>query len=144
MFDKTTMGFADPIVLGSVWNTERGHERFVNLIRVAMQEMFPDSSVILVLVKWDDEIKERLLSCRIPAHAQLDPAPVSVQQAAIVQADIYVTRWRMRNHLADMRVRTAVALQPRGEWDDQSDFPELMHQTHTNQAYSRYLQRFHS
>lgn len=142
MSDKTTMGFSDPLVVTSVWNMETGHERFVHLIRTAMQEISPESD-ILFLVKWDDEIRDRLLSCHIHPNAQLDPPPVSIQQAAIVQADIYVTRWRMRNRLADMRVRTAVALQPRGEWDDHSEFPELKHQSPTNPAYSRYLQRFH-
>ena len=139
---KTTLGFSTSLPTNDSWNTNAGHEKFLKLIRIFVEDLSPNNDISLA-VSWDEEVQNQLASAKIPVNAQLDPAPDSVRQAALILADTYVTRWRMRNRLAEMRERTAVALQPRGAWDDKSETPQLMYRTRNNSSYSKYLERFH-
>ena len=138
---KSTLEFSSPLPKNNSWNTTEGHEKFMTLVRKAMEEAVPGGR-LSSLVSWDKEIEQQLLKTHIPPFATLDPIPFAVQESALVLADRYVTRWRMRSRLENMRTRTAVALQPRGIWDEKSENSELAHTPQKNSSYKKYLERF--
>ena len=139
---ESTLGFSSNLPNNNLWNTKEGRQKFITLVRVAMEEMAPNSQ-LSSLVSWDEEVEQQLLNTHIPPTALLEPTPLSVQQSALTLADKYITRWRMRNRLETMRKRTAVALQPRGAWDDKSEKSELTHTPPKNSSFQKYIKRFH-